>query len=66
MLGFYMPLALLHNVRNAPGLLCQGCARSVPLLYPTPNPVTANKTIHLTHFTLLRQLTCASSVALGF
>src|SRR3974390_2818824 len=36
MLGFYMPLALLHNVRNAPGLLCQGCARSVPLLIPPP------------------------------
>src|SRR3989454_8671627 len=31
MLCFYMPASFYESVRNAPGLFCQGCSRSVPL-----------------------------------
>src|SRR5216684_9418115 len=32
----YTRLPLANSVRNPPGLICQGCARSVPSLTPTP------------------------------
>src|SRR5260370_6114461 len=35
---FYTQLPKFCSVRDAPGLICQGCARSVPQLYPTPSP----------------------------
>src|SRR5437016_2616061 len=31
MLCFYMPASFYESVRNAPGLFCQGCSRSVPV-----------------------------------
>ena len=37
--SFYMPLGSLHSVRNAPGLVCQGSARSVPSGHTYPLPL---------------------------
>jgi len=45
---FHMPSLVSQSVRNAPGLFCQGCARSVPLLqYPSPPPLPSSRTINL-------------------
>ena len=35
----YLALAIVCSVRNAPGLFCQGCSRSVPPLGYTPLPL---------------------------
>src|SRR5229473_6669344 len=35
---FYTQLPKFCSVRDAPGLICQGCARSVPLIYRPPSP----------------------------
>src|SRR5205823_12383658 len=36
MLSFYMPASFYESVRNAPGLFCQGCSRSVPTQCGSP------------------------------
>jgi hypothetical protein len=38
LLGLEIPPRISNSVRNAPGLFCQGCARSVPAL-GTPLPL---------------------------
>ncbi len=35
---FYKHLPFVVSVRNAPGLFCQGCARSVPITPAPPYP----------------------------